>query len=404
MAGRGTDIILGGNIQFKIQKELYAILTLTKNLWKDQKKINIFRIFNQINNSSQKFISVLLSLSRDNQFLALSDTDILRILRENDRIVTPTISYQCSVKVLVNELILFNKKHQTQDQKIVKNLGGLYIVGTERNDSQRVDNQLRGRCARQGDPGTSRFFLSLDDTLLRLFGGPNIQNFIQTQLFDDSPLESKLITKSLNRAQKRVEERAYEQRKNLFEYDDVLNKQRETIYFERRKILESRSIRNKILEYSEQTIAENAPVTLSKRKKILNFFSTLLSKFISIFVYGKNFKLLKPSSNNIKLKTLKPHLFSEIWMDYYIKDFELYPYQNDCIETEERDTILFFNDLIWKEHLQRMTLLREAVGWRGYGQRNPLYEYRQDAYGLFQEFQAILRQVILDNLKRSSIL
>ena len=404
MAGRGTDIILGGNIQFKIQKELYAILTLTKNLCKDQKKFNIFKIFNQINNSSQKFISVLLSLSRDNQFLALSDTDILRILRENDRIATPTISYQCSVKVLVNELILFNKKHQTQDQKIVKNLGGLYIVGTERNDSQRVDNQLRGRCARQGDPGTSRFFLSLDDTLLRLFGGPNIQNFIQTQLFDDSPLESKLITKSLNRAQKRVEERAYEQRKNLFEYDDVLNKQRETIYFERRKILESRSIRNKILEYSEQTIAENAPVTLSKRKKILNFFSTLLSKFISIFVYGKNFKLLKPSSNNIKLKTLKPHLFSEIWMDYYIKDFELYPYQNDCIETEERDTILFFNDLIWKEHLQRMTLLREAVGWRGYGQRNPLYEYRQDAYGLFQEFQAILRQVILDNLKRSSIL
>jgi len=404
MAGRGTDIILGGNIQFKIQKELYAILTLTKNLWKDQKKINIFKVFNQINNSSQKFISVLLSLSKDNKFLALSDTDILRILRENDRIATPTLSYQCSVKVLVNERILFNKKHQKQDQKIVKNLGGLYIVGTERNDSQRVDNQLRGRCARQGDPGTSRFFLSLDDTLLRLFGGPKIQNFIQTQLFDDSPLESKFITKSLNRAQKRVEERAYEQRKNLFEYDDVLNKQREIIYFERRKILESRSIRNKMLEYSEQTIVENLKVIPSKRKKILNRFSTLLSKFISIFLYGKNSILLKKSSNNMKLKTPKPHFFSEIWLDYYMKHFELYPYANDSFESEERCIILFFNDLIWKEHLQRMTLLREAVGWRGYGQRNPLYEYRQDAYGLFQEFQIILRQLILDHLKRSSIL
>jgi preprotein translocase subunit SecA len=103
----------------------------------------------------------------DKKFLKLSDVDILRILRENDRISIPTISYQCSIRFLINELISYYKKHQEQENKIVKNLGGLYIIGTERNDSRRVDNQLRGRCGRQGDPGTSRFFLSLDDNLLR---------------------------------------------------------------------------------------------------------------------------------------------------------------------------------------------------------------------------------------------
>jgi preprotein translocase subunit SecA len=175
MAGRGTDIILGGNINFKIQKKLYDILTLSKN-YKLSKKTNILEhhLLNQFEGSSQKFLSVLLSLLNDQKFLKLSDLIFLRILRENDRISIPT-SYQCSIRFLINELISYNKKHQEQENKIVKNLGGLYIIGTERNDSRRVDNQLRGRCGRQGDPGTSRFFLSLDDNLLRLFGGPKFK-------------------------------------------------------------------------------------------------------------------------------------------------------------------------------------------------------------------------------------
>ena len=243
MAGRGTDIILGGNINFKIQKKLYDILTLSKN-YKLSKKSNIleFSLLNKFSGISQNFLSVLFSLLNNQQFLELSDLDVLRILRENDRISIPTTLYQCSIRFLINELISYNKKFQKQENKIVKNLGGLYIIGTERNDSRRIDNQLRGRCGRQGDPGTSRFFLSLDDNLLRLFGGPKIQNFMQTQIPDDSPLESDLLTKSLDSAQERVEERAYQQRKNLFDYDDVLNKQRTIIYHERRKILESVSV------------------------------------------------------------------------------------------------------------------------------------------------------------------
>ena len=117
-------------------------------------------------------------------------------------------------------------------------MGGLCVVGTERNDSRRVDDQLRGRCGRQGDPGTSRFFVSLDDNLLRLFGGQKVQQFLRNQIPDDSPIESSLMTESLNNAQKQVEERAYEQRKNLFEYDEILDQQRSIIYFERRLVLE----------------------------------------------------------------------------------------------------------------------------------------------------------------------
>src|SRR5210317_806048 len=257
MAGRGTDIILGGNINFKVQKKLYDILTLSKNYF-FSKKGNIFQslLLNQFEGSSQKFFSVLLSLLKDKKFLKLSDIDILRVLKDNDRISTPTFSYQCSIRSLINELILYDKKHQKQENKIVRNLGGLYIIGTERNDSRRVDNQLRGRCGRQGDPGTSRFFLSLDDNLLRLFGGDKIQNFMQTQVSDDSPLESEFITKSLDSAQERVEERAYQQRKNLFDYDDVLNKQRNIVYHERRQILESASVQKSIFAYGEQIITE----------------------------------------------------------------------------------------------------------------------------------------------------
>ena len=257
MAGRGTDIILGGNINFTIQKKLYDILTLSKNYQLSTKK-NILEasFLSQLQGSSQKFLSVLFSLLTDSNFLKFSDLDILRLLRENDRISIPVTSYQCSIQFLIHELILSSKKHQQQENKIVKNLGGLYIVGTERNDSRRVDNQLRGRCGRQGDPGTSRFFLSLDDNLLRLFGGPKLQNFMQTQLPDDAPLESEFLTKSLDSAQERVEERAYQQRKNLFDYDDVLNKQRNIVYYERRQILQSLSVQKNIFAYGEQIITE----------------------------------------------------------------------------------------------------------------------------------------------------
>lgn len=398
MAGRGTDIILGGNISFKIQKKLYDILTLSKN-YIISKKIIIFKKFliNQFEGVSQKFLSVLFSLLNDQKFLELSDTRILKILRENDQISIPTIPYQCAIRFLIDELILFNKKHQSQENKIVKNLGGLYIIGTERNDSRRVDNQLRGRCGRQGDPGTSRFFLSLDDNLLRLFGGPKIQNFMQAQISDDLPLESDLITKSLDSAQERVEERAYQQRKNLFDYDDVLNKQRNIVYYERRRILESLSVQKSIFAYGEQIITE---LLLELNEETLTKIGNLFGRNL-ILNYSKNTTFLQ---NEFDLYELKIYLFNEFWLTYRSKKLELSVYGNGIIENLERSIILINTDRIWREHLQKMTLLREAVGWRGYGQKNPLYEYKEDAFYMFETGEQILRHLIVYDLLRSSIL
>mgnify|MGYP001428394924 CR=1 FL=1 len=242
MAGRGTDIILGGNIKFKVLKQLYTILVSYKPATKLNKFTTVFPLTAELKGISHKFLSVLTTLLNDSKFKRFSDTDILRLLNETDQIRIPTNSYQQALKFLITELIQFEKKNQQVDNTIVKNLGGLYIIGTERNDSRRIDNQLRGRCARQGDPGTSQFFLSLEDRLLRLFGGPKMQEFMKNQFLDDTPIEAELLSKSLDSAQQRLEELTYDSRKNLFEYDEILNKQRKFIYFERRKILECESV------------------------------------------------------------------------------------------------------------------------------------------------------------------
>ena len=404
MAGRGTDIILGGNLNFQTQKQLYNILTLLKN-YSPNKKCDIFQSSLKItlNCSSQKFLSVLLSLTYNQDFLKLSDIDILRILRENDSLSIPTTRAQSSIRFLIQELVLYYKKYQKQENQLVKNLGGLYIVGTERNDSRRIDNQLRGRCGRQGDPGTSRFFLSLDDNLLRLFGGDNIQNFMQTQLVDGSPLESKFLTKSLNSAQQRIEERAYQQRKNLFEYDDILNQQRNIVYFERRQILRSISTQQNILAYGEQIINDlllELKNEKSSNQQLLGSIENLFGKTLSI----TSIPNLKKANQSFSTLELKLYLFNEFWLAYQSKIDQLSIYGDNICKNLERSIILINVDRIWREHLQSMTLLREAVGWRGYGQRNPLYEYKQDAFSLFEEQKETLRQLVIYDLLRSSIL
>jgi preprotein translocase subunit SecA len=404
MAGRGTDIILGGNINFKTQKNLYDLLTLAKN-YQLSNQINLLEstLINQLIGSSQRVLSVLLSLLNDNNFLKLSDVDILKNLRENDRISIPISSYHSSIRFLINEFNIYNKKFQTQENKIVTNLGGLYIIGTERNNSRRVDNQLRGRCARQGNPGTSRFFLSLDDNLLRLFGGSKIQNFLQTQIQDDSPLESNLFNKSLDSAQTRVEERAYQNRKNLFEYDDILNQQRTIVYYERRQILESISLQKNIFVYGEQIINELLFQLIEEK----NWHNDIIILVENLF--GRNLLLNQIQNFNVRITDfefdeLKTYLFNEFWLTYQSKINELEIYGESILENLERSLILINIDRIWREHLQKVELLKEAVVWRGYGQRNPLYEYKQDAYYMFETRKELLRHLVIYDLLRSSIL
>jgi preprotein translocase subunit SecA len=422
MAGRGTDIILGGNINFQIQKELYDILILSKT---ELRKINrlvdfeksqtrfirynilqtIKRLKNLTRNGSQKFFSVLLTLITDTNFLKLSDIDVLRILQENDRVAIPTISYQCAIRFLLNDLTVSTQKHHKQENTIVKNLGGLCVVGTERNDSRRVDDQLRGRCGRQGDPGISRFFVSLDDNLLRLFGGQKVQQFLRNQIPDDSPIESSMMTESLNNAQKQVEERAYEQRKNLFEYDEILDQQRSIIYFERRLVLESLSVRNNTLAYGEQIVCEF--LNQIKKKEIdlnqtIKLFENLFGRNLTIKAFNKN----DLSSGDFDILELQTYFFQEFWLTYQAKinQFSVYGNGNKIFRNFERQVTLLNINTVWQEHLEKISLLREAVGWRGYGQKNPLTEYKREAYLLFTERKEALIYFTLYQLFRGTII
>jgi preprotein translocase subunit SecA len=396
MAGRGTDIILGGNITFKIRKQLYNILVSYKSQSSLTNVNNIFPLIKDINFTSQKFLSVLSSLLKDPTFLNLSSTGILKFLNEIDQIRIPKIPYQCSIKFLLTELGKFEKKNQTINNKIVKNLGGLYIVGTERNNSRRIDNQLRGRCGRQGDPGTSRFFLSLEDSLFRNFGSSKLQNFMQNQLLDDLPLESNLLTKSLDAAQKRVEERDYDGRKYLFDYDDILNKQRNIVYYERRKLLESQSFRETILAYGEQVIKDI--INLLKDPKVTKTSSLVEELFKTRFIS------LNENLDNLDPFELKTYLFQEFWLSYEAKVLEFEICQIGLIGSFERTIILYYTDIAWKEHLQKIALLRDAVGWRSYGQRNPLFEFKEEAYNLFQNRNITIRHLLIRDFLHSFIL
>ena len=396
MAGRGTDIILGGNITFKVRKQLYNILVSYKSQSNLTKLNNIFPLPKDINFTSQKFLSVLNTLLNDSKFLSLSSSGILKFLNEIDQIRIPKIAYQCSIKFLLSELIKFEKKNQNINNKIVKNLGGLYIIGTERNNSRRIDNQLRGRCGRQGDPGTSRFFLSLEDSLFRNFGSSKLQNFMQNQLLDDLPLESELLTKSLDAAQKRVEERDYDGRKYLFDYDDILNKQRNIVYYERRKLLESQSLRETILAYGEQVIKDI--INLLKDPKFAKNTS-LIEELFKTRLVSLNYDL-----NNLDSFELKTYLFQEFWLSYEAKVLEFEICQIGLIRSFERTIILYYTDIAWKEHLQKIALLRDAVGWRSYGQRNPLFEFKEEAYNLFQNRNITIRHLLIRDFLHSFIL
>ena len=396
MAGRGTDIILGGNITFKVRKQLYNILVSYKSQSTSTKLNDIFPLTKDINFTSQKFLSVLNSLLNDPKFLSLSSTGILKFLNEIDQIRIPKIPYQCSIKFLLSELGKFERKNQNINNKIVKNLGGLYIIGTERNNCRRIDNQLRGRCGRQGDPGTSRFFLSLEDSLFRNFGSSKLQNFMQNQLLDDLPLESNLLTKSLDAAQKRVEERDYDGRKYLFDYDDILNKQRNIVYYERRKLLESQSLRETILAYGEQVIKDI--INLLKDPKFTKNSSLIEELFKTRFVS------LNDNLNTIDPFELKTYLFQEFWLSYEAKVLEFEICQIGLIRSFERTIILYYTDIAWKEHLQKIALLRDAVGWRSYGQRNPLFEFKEEAYNLFQNRNITIRHLLIRDFLHSFIL
>ena len=279
----------------------------------------------------------------------------------------------------------FKDECEQEHEKVVE-LGGLHIIGTERHESRRIDNQLRGRAARQGDPGSTKFFLSLEDNLMRIFGGEKISQimtFLKAE--EDLPIEAKMVTTAVEGAQKRVEAHNFDLRKHVLQYDDVMNTQREVIYRERRRILEGADITDSILEMIDihmQNIlyAHINPETPSESwqdEALPNLYKALRADFPVL-----NNTVTIESLNSGSFNELK-EILNQAGLDAYsIKQKDLGP---ENIKEIERQIMLHVIDSKWVDHLHNMDALRDGIHLRGYGQKDPLMEYKKEAFDMFEQ-------------------
>ena len=272
----------------------------------------------------------------------------------------------------------YKRQCEAEHDKVVS-AGGLHILGTERHEARRIDNQLRGRAGRQGDPGSSRFYLSLQDDLMRIFGGERVQNLmLKLGMEEDVPIESNLITKRIAAAQKAVEAQNFAARKHLLEYDDVMNKQRKAIYTLRRALIEGGDQKDEILGYVKGILATFMDARLPSETKtstwdLPSFQSDLLNQFgVKISLDG----LHGMSRAEIEARTLE-----QLLRRYKEKEDLVGP---EVMRETERIVMLNVIDAQWKDHLLSMDHLKEGIGLRGYGQKDPLIEYKKESFILFE--------------------
>ncbi|MDJ0647169.1 MAG: preprotein translocase subunit SecA [Xenococcaceae cyanobacterium MO_188.B19] len=285
-----------------------------------------------------------------------------------------------------------------QEHDEVIELGGLHVVGTERHESRRIDNQLRGRAGRQGDPGSTRFFLSLEDNLLRIFGGDRVGRLMEMmRVEDDMPIESKMLTNSLEGAQKKVETFYYDTRKQVFEYDEVMNNQRRAIYAERRRVLEGLDLKEQVIEYAEKTMSEIVDAYINPELPPEEWKLDKMVDKVKEFIYL--LEDLEPVHlEDMTVGEIKTFLHEEVRKAYDLKENQVDSMQPGLMRQAERFFILQQIDTLWREHLQTMDGLRESIGLRGYGQKDPLIEYKQEGYEMFLEMMSDIRRNVVYSL------
>ena len=369
MAGRGTDIILGGSLNFKIKKKV--IKTLMSNIKIEQNGLTFFTLKLLIHKIKKKKENFSKQKLED-----LIELNLIKNQKEK------------WIKKLINILFFYIKINykikSTLQKKKVQELGGLFVIGTERHESRRIDNQLRGRAGRQGDLGSSRFYISLEDKIFRLFGGNNIKKLIKTFQLNNTniPLESNLLTKSLDLAQEKVENYYYEIRKNVYEYDEVLNEQRKVFYSTRALVLNTSTIRNWVLDLGEYVILEIITylkeINNNKSNEFLEQDLFELKKLL-----GFSFNLDFYSMQKLPPLLLFSFLREQFWLTYDIKEISSEIVDPGFYREFEKICLLQAIDFCWSEHLQKMAELRESIVWRAYAQRDPLVEYKQEGYRLF---------------------
>ena len=333
MAGRGTDIMLGGNPEFLANAALI------------QKGLDPEENLEQYNHA----------------YLEELKNTTLQVANEHDE---------------------------------VANLGGLYVLGTERHESRRIDNQLRGRSGRQGDPGESRFYLSLQDELMRRFKGELVDAFLRRfNVPDDVPIEAKMVTNAIRNAQTQVEQQNFEIRKNVLKYDEVLNKQRQVIYEERRQVLEGEDLSPQIKEFIEETIRAYVLAATSEGYPEQWDLDQLLNALRNLYPVAVSIEALKQQNGG--------SIDQEILLEAFLKDVNQAYETREALLTSkvmrelERQVVLSVLDRKWREHLYEMDYLQEGIGLRAMGQRDPLVEYQKEGYDLFVAMMdAIKEQVV----------
>jgi preprotein translocase subunit SecA len=279
-------------------------------------------------------------------------------------------------------------------------LGGLHILGTERHESRRVDNQLRGRSGRQGDPGSSRFYLSLEDDLLRIFGSQRIQTLMgRLGMEEGEPIEHRLVTRAVQTAQKRVEAHHFEIRKHLLEYDDVMNKQREVIYGMRRQILDGESQAETVREWMEDLLDSVVDLYAAPDAHPEDWDLAGLAEGL-----GRQFDVKLPAAvagrEVASRDALREALGEAVEARYGARETEL---GSEVLRHLERWVMLQIIDTQWKDHLLSMDHLKEGIGLRGYGQRDPLTEYKREAFDLFQDMVERVKSAVVELLLRMQI-
>ncbi len=298
----------------------------------------------------------------------------------------------------------------------VAEAGGLHVIGTERHEARRIDRQLRGRCARQGDPGSSHFFISLEDDLMRLFGSDRIVKYMEKMgLEENQELEHPLLNRSIEQAQKRVEQHNFQIRKRTLEYDDVMNKQREIIYGFRNEIIHAEDVRDRLMDIMEEVVVQKVQEFTNSDSDAAEWKIRPLSDWVNL-----NFPLGMPESELGKAAHagheqpvagslydgLTPAQFAvcnfiseKVHQAYELKvSFE----NPEALKEVERYTILSAIDKLWQEHLYEMDSLRYSIGLRGYGQRDPLIEYKAEAFRIFDELMVNIKTEICHNIFRSA--
>ena len=362
MAGRGTDIMLGGNAEYMAKAQM----------------------------RKEHFCEKLLNPEKPEEALPAA---VELLLIEADGHGETADANILAVRKRFDELYAQYKPLTEAEAEEVRAAGGLFIIGTERHESRRIDNQLRGRAGRQGDPGASRFYLSLEDDLMRLFGGDRVQSLMGTLGIDeDTPIENRMITSTIESAQKKLEGRNFEIRKNVLKYDDVMNQQREIIYGQRRKVLDGEDISAEMHNMLKENIESSCKQFLAGDVKDEWDFGALRRHYLGWLTTDADFHYTVADYDSISQESIADMLYQR-GMDV-LNDKEQ-RYGAPLMRELERICLLKCVDRQWMDHIDNMDQLRQGIVLRGYGQKDPVVEYRIEGFDMFDQ--------MVDSIRESSV-